>query len=173
MEEDLLALDRRRMIFHHVSRNPGTYLREMESALDLSVGDLQYHLGQLEKGGLIQAHDDGRRKGYFVASEVQYFDRQAISVIRMRTPRRIIIFLLMRPEATFRQILGEFNFTKGALSFHLKRLIGSGIVLKGRMERESIYRIKEPDRVKNLLVTYRTSIADDVLDSVVDLLAGI
>jgi len=173
MEEDLLALSRRRRIFEHVSKNPGTYLREMETALELSVGDLQYHLGQLEKGGLVTTHDDGRRKGYFAASEVQFFDRQIISTIRMRTPRRIIIFLLLHPDATFGEVLANFNFTKGALSFHMKRLVASGIAGKGKRENESCYRILEPERMGNLLVTYRASIADDVLDGVVDILTRI
>ncbi len=166
-------MNSRRRIFEQVSKNPGTYLREMEAALGVSVGDLQYHLGQLEKGGLIYAHDDGKRKGYFVANEVPFFDRQAISIIRMRTPRRIIIFLLMNPDATFHQILKEFRFTKGALSFHLKRLTGSGMVTRGKRERESTYRVAEPERSRNLLVTYRASIADDVLDNLVDILARI
>jgi predicted transcriptional regulator len=173
MEEDLLALNSRRRIFERISKNPGTYLREMETAMGVSVGDLQYHLGQLEKAGLIYANDDGRRKGYFVASEVQYFDREMISTIRMRTPRRIIIFLLMHPESTFQQILSEFNFTKGALSFHMKRLGKSGMVQKGKKERENTYTVSEPERVKNLLVTYQASIADEVLDNVVDLLVRI
>ena len=169
----MLALKRRRVIFGHISANPGTYLREMETALGLSVGDLQYHLGQLEKGGLVSIHDDGKRKGYFVASEIPYFDRRAISTIRMRTPRRIIIFLLTHPDATFSEILGNFNFTKGALSFQLKRLIKSSMVAKGRKERESTYRVFEPERVSSLLVTYRASISDEVLDGVIDLLGSI
>ena len=173
MEEDLLALNRRRIIFGHISANPGTYLREMETALGLSVGDLQYHLGQLEKGGLVTIHDDGKRKGYFVATEVRFIDRQAISTIRMRTPRRIIIFLLTHPDSTFSEILADFKFTKGALSFHMKRLVGSGMVARGKKESESIYKIAEPERVVNLLVTYRASIADDVLDGVIDLLGSI
>ena len=173
MEEDLLALKSRRTIFGHISANPGTYLREMETALGLSVGDLQYHLGQLEKGGLITAHDDGRRKGYFAAGEVQYFDRHIISVIRMRTPRRIAIFLLAYPGATFSEILANFKFTKGALSFHMKRLVKAGIVEKGRRESAWIYRVAEPKRVGDLLVAYRASISDEVLDGVVDLLTRI
>lgn len=173
MEEDLLALNRRRLIFKHISSNPGTYLREMESALGLSVGDLQYHLGQLEKAGLINAHDDGKRKGYFAAAEVQYFDRPIISVIRMRTPRRIIIFLLLHPDSTFREILANFKFTKGALSFHMKRLVTAGIATKGRRESESCYRIAEPERIGKLLVTYQSSFADEVLDGIVDTLVQI
>jgi predicted transcriptional regulator len=173
MEEDLLALKSRRIIFGHISANPGTYLREMETALGLSVGDLQYHLGQLEKGGLVTVHDDGKRKGYFVATEIKYMDRQVISTIRMRTPRRIIIFLLTHPDATFTEILANFKFTKGALSFHMKRLVGSGILARAKRENESIFRIVEPERVGNILVTYRASIADEVLDGVVDVLVKI
>lgn len=173
MEEELLALTSRRRIFEHVSRNPGTYLREMEPALGMSVGDLQYHLGQLEKGGLLFTHDDGKRKGYFVTSEVQFFDRQLISIMRMRTPRRIVMFLLTHPDSGFSSILAEFNFTKGALSFHMKRLLRAGVVEKGRSERENIYRVREPERVSNLLVTYRASIADEVLDNMIDVLARI
>jgi len=173
MEEDPLALKSRRTIFGHISSNPGTYLREMETKLGLSVGDLQYHLGQLEKSGLVYSNDDGKRKGFFVTSEVQFFDRKIISTIRMRTPRHIIIFLLTHPDATFREILANFNFTKGALSFQLKRLVNSGMVAKGRLEKESTYRIVEPERVRNLLITYQASIADEVLDGVVDLLTRI
>ncbi len=173
MEEDLLALKSRRTIFGHISSNPGTYLREMETALGLSVGDLQYHLGQLEKAKLVTTHDDGKRKGYFVASEVQYFDRKLISTIRLRTPRRILIFLLTHPDSSFTEILANFTFTKGALSFHMKRLVGSGMVMKNRREAESIYRVAEPERVGGMLVAYRASIADDVLDGVVDVLTRI
>ena len=132
-----------------------------------------YHLGQLEKSGLIYSNDDGKRKGFFITSEVQYFDRKIISTIRMRTPRHIIIFLLTKPDATFREILANFNFTKGALSFQLKRLVKSGILSRGKMEKESTYKVVETERVRNLLITYRASIADDVLDGVVDLLARI
>ena len=173
MEGDLLALGRRRGIYRHISANPGTYLREMETALGLSVGDLQYHLGQLEKGGLVTAHDDGKRRGYFATDEVQYFDRPVISVIRTRTPRHIIIFLLTHPDATFSEILANFRFTKGVLSFHMKRLVASGIATKGRRERESTYRVTEPTRISNLLITYRASIADSALDGVVDVLSQI
>ncbi len=173
MEEDLLALKSRRTIFGHISANPGTYLREMETALGLSVGDLQYHLGQLEKGGLVTIHDDGKRKGYFVATEVKFIDRQVISTVRMRTPRRIIIFLLTHPDSTFSEVLANFKFTKGALSFHMKRLVGSGIVARSKRENESIFKIVEPEKVSNILVTYQASIADEVLDGVVDVLVKI
>jgi predicted transcriptional regulator len=173
MEEDLLALGRRRVIFEHIGAHPGTYLREMETALGLSVGDLQYHLSQLEKGKLIYAHDDGRRKGYFVTDQVQYFDKEILAFLRMRTPRRIVLHLLLHPDSSFREILAQFRFTKGALSFHLKRLVKAGLIARGKREKEAIFKVADEERTKNILITYRASMADEVLDGVVDVLTKI
>ena len=168
MEDDLLALSRRRRIFEHVQNNPGTYIREMEGALSLSLGDLQYHLGQLEKGELVTTHDDGRRKNYFAAEQVKFIDRKILAVVRMKTPRKIILFLLLKPNSSFKEILAEFNFTKGALSFHLKRLLKADIIVRGKRERESIYKIVDEERIGQVLITYRSGIADDALDGFID-----
>lgn len=168
MEENLLALSRRRMIFEYISKFPGTYLREMEKELSLSVGDLQYHLHQLEKGGMISSLEEGRRKRYFVKEEVRLVDRKILSLIRMKTPRRIVIFLLLNPESSFKEILNEFSFTKGALSFHLKRLDRAGILVKGKREKESVYMISDEERVSQVLITYKSSIMDEVMDGFID-----
>ena len=67
-----MALSRRRTIYEYILKFPGTYIREMERALSLSLGDLQYHLHQLEKGGIISPHEEGKRKRYFVNNVVKY-----------------------------------------------------------------------------------------------------
>jgi len=169
MDHELLNLSRRKMIFNQISRYPGTYIREMEKALSLSIGDLQYHLQILEKADLISSHDDGRRKRYFVKNEVNYFDRELLSIIKMRTSRRIIIFLLLHPESSFKEILAEFHFTKGALSFHLKRLIKNDIIVNIKKEKEMNYRIKDENRISTILITYRSGIFDEALNGFIDL----
>ncbi len=169
MDHDLLNLSRRKMIFHQISKYPGTYIREMEKTLSLTLGDLQYHLQQLEKADLISSLDDGRRKRYFVKTEVNVFDREVLSFITMRTPRRIIIFLLLHPESSFKEILAEIHFTKGALSFHLKKLIKANIVINTKRETEMIYKIKDENRISQVLITYHSGILDDALNGFIDL----
>jgi len=169
MDHEILNLSRRKMIFNQISKYPGTYIREMEKTLSLSLGDLQYHLQQLEKADLISSHDDGRRKRYFVKNEVNYFDREILSFIKMRTPRRIIIFLMIHPESSFKEILAEFHFTKGALSFHLKKLIKANIVINIKREKEMIYRIKDENRISQILIAYQSGILDEALNGFIDL----
>ncbi len=168
VEGDPLALSRRRKIFEHISEHPGTYLREMERTLELSVGDLQYHLQQLEKSELISPHDDGKRKGYFVNQDVQFIDRAMLSVLKLKTPRRIVTFLLLNPDSSFKEILAEFTFTKGALSFHLKRLTKAGMLEKSKLENNNIYSIVDEERVSQMLITYSSGIMDEALDSFID-----
>jgi predicted transcriptional regulator len=141
----------------------------MEKTLSLTMGDLQYHLQQLEKADMISSHDDGRRKRYFVKNEVNYLDREIVSFIKMRTPRRIIIFLLLHPESSFKEILAEFHFTKGALSFHLKKLIKANIVTNTKREKEMIYRIKDENRISQILIAYQSGILDEALNGFIDL----
>ena len=169
MDHEMLNLSRRKMIFHQISKYPGTYIREMEKSLSLSLGDLQYHIQQLEKADLISSHDDGRRKRYFVKNEVNYFDREILSFIKMRTPRRIILFLMINPESTFKEILAEFYFTKGALSFHLKKLIKANIVINIKREKEMIYRIKDENRISQIVIAYQSGILDEALNGFIDL----
>jgi predicted transcriptional regulator len=173
MQEDLLALSRRRTIYEYVLKFPGTYIREMERALSLSLGDLQYHIHKLEQGGIISSHEEGKRKRYFVNHVVKYQDRDIISILRLKTPRRIVLFLLSSPNSTFKEILSEFPFTKGALSFHLKKLSKAGILQKSKREKENIYSIMDENRIGEILITYRSSILDNTLDSVIDVFTKI
>lgn len=168
MDYEALGLARRRKIYNHIAEHPGTYLREMEKALGLSVGDLQYHLLQLEKAELISSQDDGRYKHYFTRN-VSVPDREVLSIIKLRTPRRIVIFLLVHPDASFKEILARFPFTKGALSFHLKKLARAGIITSVRREKEHCYRVRDAVRISQVLVTYQSGFLDEAVDGFVDL----
>jgi predicted transcriptional regulator len=168
MDHELLNLSRRKVIFDHISQYPGTYIRDMEKRLSLSLGDLQYHLQQLEKAELISSQDDGRRRRYFVKS-VSIPDREVLSVIQLRTPRRIVLFLLLHPDASFTEILAQFRFTKGALSFHLKKLVSAGIIVSIRQEKEQRYRVKDNSLISQILVTYRSGLLDEAVDGFMDL----
>jgi predicted transcriptional regulator len=167
MDHDALNLTRRKVIFTHISQYPGAYLREMEKSLSLSIGDLQYHLQQLEKAELITAHDDGRRLRYF-AKDVSIPDREILSIIQLQTPRRIVVFLLNHPDSTFKEILSEFRFTKGALSFHLKKLKQAEVITSIKQEKEQRYRVNDELRINQILVTYHSGLLDQAVNGFVD-----
>lgn len=126
MEKDPLSLETRRRIFQFISDRPGTYIREIERELAMQFGLIQYHLGILEDMKLLTSVDDGFRKRYYVSHEVGKVDREMLSVLKLKTPRRIAIYLIQNGNSTFDGILSQFEFTKSALSFHMKKLLMSG-----------------------------------------------
>jgi predicted transcriptional regulator len=99
---------------------------------------------------------------------VNYFDREVLSFVKIRTSRNIIIFLLLHPDSSFKEILGQFHFTKGALSFHLKKLLHANIITKTKREKETIYRIKDENAISQVLITYQSGIVDETVSGFID-----
>lgn len=166
MEEDgVLELENRRRIFQLVSKYPGMYLREIEKELGLSIGVLEYHLTYLEKKEILSVEREGHRKRYFVRKDISWGDKPTLSLMRQETPRRIVVHLMLHPNASFQDVLAQFKISKSTLSFHLKKLTDAGIVLADKKGRESFYTIKDTDNLARILLTYKASFLDSVVDS--------
>ncbi len=168
MEKDPLSLETRRRIFQFIRERPGTYPRELERELDMQTGVVQYHLSYLEGARLINSEGDGFRKRYFVSGEVSQEDRRVLSVLKLKTPRRIVLLLLQNPGCSFDDILSQFTFSKGALSFHLKKLTESGIVSSLKSSNGTTYAVNNEDYVARVIITYRATFLDNLVDSFID-----
>jgi predicted transcriptional regulator len=169
MDKDPLSLDTRRKIFELISRKPGSYAREIERELSLQFGVVQYNLGVLEEMKILTSVDDGFRKRYYVSREVSSYDREILSVLKLKTPRRIVLFLVQNGDSSFEQILSQFDFSKSALSFHLKRLLRSRIVCENVSgSGTTTYGIIKRDEIIRVLITYRSSFVDNLVDSFID-----
>jgi predicted transcriptional regulator len=168
MEKDPLSLETRRLIFQLIRDRPGAYTREIERELSMQFGLIQYHLGVLEQMNLLTSVDDGFRKRYYVSAEVSKYDREMLSVLKLKTPRRIAIYLIQNGDSTFDEILSQFEFTKSALSFHIKKLFASGIVKENRSSSRTTYEIADVDEVVRIIITYRATFLDNVVDSFID-----
>src|SRR3989304_2357950 len=126
---DALELETRRRIYAEVSRFPGTYRRELQRPLGLQPGQLEYHLDVLVKAGLLSAQEEGGRRRYFVAAEISHPDKAVIGLLRQRAVRRILLEILLHPGARFQEILAAVGGAKSPLSFHLRKVTDTGLVL--------------------------------------------
>ncbi len=164
MPEDALELESRRKIFQYISKNPGTHLRRMESETDFALGQLEYHLDYLVREELISFSDDGFRKHYFVSAEISHSDKPILSLLRQKVPRRIIVLVLLNPGISFQELTDELGISKSTLSFHMKKLTGQNIVTREKDGRQSIFRIEEENRIAKLILAYRESFVDRMVD---------
>src|SRR5712691_8920419 len=86
-----LELESRRRIYDFLVANPGTHLRRIGHALGMSTGMLSYHLGYLERNGVLKAEEDGHRKRYFIARVFVETQRRILAILRQDVPRKIVL----------------------------------------------------------------------------------
>lgn len=126
------------------------------------MGALEYHLDQLEKAGLVSVlHEENKR---FFPSQIDAVEKRGLALMRQEPLRRIAMLLLERDEATHKELVAVTRFAPSTLSFYAAKLVDAGLAERRREGRESRYRLTDPARTLALLVRYRASFLDRVLD---------
>jgi predicted transcriptional regulator len=161
---EALDLENRKRIYDYVSSYPGTYMREIQKDLEMEMGVLEYHLNYLEKTGLLSSEMDGRLRRFFVSEEVAFLDRKLIGLMRQRIPRKIAVRALLESEVSFDDLRRDVGISKSTLSFHLGKMRGLGILRERREQRRTLYSIENEDEVARILITYKSSFLDDLVD---------
>jgi predicted transcriptional regulator len=164
MKDEPLDLEARRRVYQAIARHPGIHLRELERRTSLALGDLRYHLDYLEARQLINSLTDGYRKAYFPTQGVFLQDRRTLSLLRQRVPRQIVLLLLRKETVDYEGLAATLGLSKPTLSFHLKKLVESGLITGERVEGRNVYRLGERERTLKLLLAYRESILDAAVD---------
>src|SRR5256886_12895989 len=139
-----LELESRRRIYDFLTANPGVHLRRIGQALGMSTGMLSYHLGYLERSGLLKSEEDGHRKRYFIARAFVEAQRRILAVLRQDVPRKIVIKLLSYGERTFGELQMSVGDSKATLSYHLQTLLNREVLLRTQPDPESAFSIKDP-----------------------------
>lgn len=160
----LLKLEGRRRIFDYVRSRPGSHLRKIQRDLGLPLGTLEYHLYVLERAGLLAVRQSGRFKAFFVEGSMDRRDKDLLYYLRQSMPRRITMQVVHRPGITFQGLSARMPLSPSTVSFHLRKLVHAGILREQRVGREKIYECPEPERVQRLIVSYRPTFADEIVD---------
>ncbi|MEA2053917.1 MAG: ArsR family transcriptional regulator [Candidatus Thermoplasmatota archaeon] len=168
IKEDSLALETRRKIYDLILNYPGLHEREIARKLNMSLSTLDYHLHYLEKREIIVSKRDGRYTRYFVSLKVGTQDKKIIAILRQKTPRNIVLFLLMHQNSIHKEICEAVKKSPSTVSFHLKKIIEAGIVEAISLGRETSYSVKDREQVIKILITYRSTFVDGAVDRFVE-----
>lgn len=166
--EKLLELGNRRRIYERVREVPGIHLRALQRDLNMPLGTLEYHLYQMEKESLLAVRDDGRFKSFFTQETLDRRDRDVLYYLRQEMPRRIALEIADAPGISFKELTARMPISASTLSFHLKKLVGAGVVQEQPVGREKTYFCPDSDRIKRLVVRYRASFVDEMVDRFAD-----
>lgn len=161
--DPILDLEARKRIFEHIKESPGAHLREIKRALDLPMGVLEHHLRFLEKKEIIVGKKDRYYKRFYLI-RTSSKHKAILSVLRQKKPRDIVIFLIDNPGSRHKDIVKRFGLGASTLSFYMKDLLKKGIVERKKVGRTSEFLVTDVDEVVKMLITYRPSFLDKLVD---------
>src|SRR2546427_8886732 len=148
-----LELQSRRRIYEFLSANPGVHLRRIGQTLGMSTGMLSYHLGVMERQGLLKWEAARHRRRYYLAQAYRPEQRIVLALLRERVPRTIMIDLATHGDRTFGDLLRVTHVTKSTLSYHLAKVVATGVVARARRERESAFALRDGPAAASLILT--------------------
>lgn len=162
--DNVLDLKSRRRIVDFVKESPGLHLRELATRLEMPVSTLEYHCYQLAKHGLLVTRESAGFKSFYPGDGMDRRDKDVLYLVRHEAPRRICAHLLLHPGATPKDLRDIVGLSGPTLSFHLNKLRAAGVLREEPAGRTKLLYVEDPERVANLLVTYRKSFLDAAVD---------
>ncbi|MEM0493030.1 MAG: winged helix-turn-helix transcriptional regulator [Candidatus Thermoplasmatota archaeon] len=170
MTEDILNLDTRRAIYETIRKNPGLHARKISELVGLSGQLTDYHLLFLEKHDIISSVKEGGTRRYYIKGKHGVIERKRFSMLRKRTPLRIILFLLQTQDAQYKDILMNIGVSKSTLSYHLQKLERQGLITSDTAGSNKKYNIVNKQEIMEFLIRYKPySLIDGLKDIWVDL----
>jgi predicted transcriptional regulator len=152
-----------------VVNNPGIHFRELSRTSKIQIGVLEYHLERLEESGLIISKSDGKYKRYYANTTQSPEERYLLGILRQDIHRKILIVILEKKEIVPKDINKELRLTPASLSYYLKKLIKYDVISFKLENNEKIYFIKYPQKIGNLIIKYRRTFIDKLIDSFVEI----
>lgn len=131
----------RKKIYDYIRSHPGTHVRRIGKELNLAVGDLQYHLHSLEKGGLIRMKISGFYKFVYPSDMFGEKQKTLLGLLSQEVPREILLFLVQKPKSTQKDLAKHLGLSQATVSWHMSRMIKEGVVESARAGKSVTYNV--------------------------------
>ncbi|HWG91214.1 MAG TPA: hypothetical protein VNZ52_10250, partial [Candidatus Thermoplasmatota archaeon] len=168
-QADVLEYEVRRTVYEAVRANPGVHARRLQRLVDIPMSTLVYHLRYLEKHQVVLAKEDKYYKRYYVREEVGRDDKPVLAALQQEKLRRIVLAVLEGGDVGYGALKEAVPLPASTLSLHLKELVDLGVLARRRVGRETRYVVANEGQVVALLMRYRESLVDRLMDRVVAL----
>ncbi len=167
-DDDEGISENRQRIYEFIKNNPGAHLRMICRELELAMGATQHHLAILEKSGRIKSKRFNLHRHYY-AAEVLDIQHALLAFLRQETARDILIYLIEHPNSTQSDIANFKNFSHPTISWHMSRLVESGVVSSRKDGKIIKYEVIDVKSVAALVKVYHPNIWDKLTDSLAEM----
>jgi len=162
-KEEILENESRRKIYALIEANPSIHLRELQRQSSMPLATLEYHLSYMARKKIIFSETDGHYKRYY-AKPLDPDDKKVLSALRNKRMREIVLVILTNKKAKYQFLADYFKLPHSTLSLYLKYLVDNSILARDKISYENIYTVRDEDRVAKVLIAYRSSFLDTLVD---------
>jgi len=180
-KSEILNLETRRRIYNYIKENPGLHLRELARRLNLSYYNLDYHINYLKKLDLVEVKTENSYSRIYVSNIIGTEEKAILNVFQQKVPRFILTSFLIFKVRTQKELSEDLEKHPTTIKFHLKKLVDLGVVelaeshngivyinnsrcnkvKRSPIKNETLYKIKDYDYIKKVLITHSISLYND------------
>jgi len=139
----ILNQSNRSEIIGYLASNPGVHFSSMKRKLPMGNGTLLYHLGILEKEGIIRSKKISGRKLFHIRSSHDMWDDDDFDLPSSPIQTRILLYLGERGPSTMKDIERNCSIKQTSVSYNIRRLMEKGKVTKSGTLLNAIFSISE------------------------------
>ena len=169
LEHAALELDTRNRLYNEIRKSPGLHFRELQRRISMATGALQYHLDYLEKRSLIKSERVENTKRFF-AMQTKRLDgeEQIMPFLRQEKTRHLLIAMLSGRKNTIQSLARKTQTPYSTTSRLLDKIVDAGMAQKARKRKQIHYTLERPESIVQMLVSYRKSFLDELVDNFVE-----
>ncbi|OGS41710.1 MAG: hypothetical protein A3K67_00350 [Euryarchaeota archaeon RBG_16_62_10] len=130
---------------------------------------VRYHLDRLQREELIFAKEDRYFKRFFPKGRIPNVPTETFEALRQETLRRVVLHLLNNPGSSHLNMKNALGLPASTLSTYLSILLGKGVVRRERRGKENLYFVADEEAVVKVLLVYRPSFLDKLVDHAIAL----
>ncbi len=165
---EILELETRKNIYELVKRFAGCHFKEIVRKSKLSNGLVSYHLHYLVKHGLIKQEKKDNSVVYFPI-DFKPENSKILRLLRQKNMRNIILFILTNGNCKHGKIVHFTHLSPSTVTWYLKKLEEEEMIISTRRGRTKTYKlVVDKEDVLNLLITYKESFFDSLVDNIVE-----
>jgi len=162
-KDEILENERRRNIYAIIEANPGIHLRELQRVLNMPLATLEYHLSYMTRKKVVFGETDGHYRRYYV-KPLEQEDKKVLSALRQKRMREIVLIILTNKKVKYQFLSDYLKLPRSTLSLYLKHLVDHNILARDKIGYENIYTVQDEDRVAKILIAYKSSFLDKLVD---------
>jgi predicted transcriptional regulator len=166
-KDEILESERRRKIYASIEASPGIHLRELQRTLGLPLTSLEYHLSYMTRRKILFAETEGHHKRYY-SKPLDVGDKKVLSALRQKRMREIVLTVLENGKAKNQMLAERLKLSHSTLHSYLKYLVSKNILAREKVGYEYFYTVRDEDRMAKVLIAYKPSFLDKLVDRVLN-----